>query len=477
MADTDPYFSVPEKRSKGVSDEKTGMPGAAKPQQDATTSSGPVGAGMNKKAVASSGATTGATISSTPSRQTQGPASASKGAESKAFSLEEANEEIALLLQSGKVTQKEVSALQGLMRDHVALGEKVPKLKSLLGRSAKAQREAKMELESTSKKLEAALREIDRLSSKVERLANRPTHMDLLADFETNFDKALLSVGNTQSGGQDTAASPAAPNAAASAVQHGIQPVQNEAVVDSMLLQELAESQNRVEKLESLNTALLHRSSQMESQVKELQREKDTAQQHLARVQLELRMAKMEADNATRSVHDKIQSLQEMQLEIDLVTKASMDANVRAKQGEEAARSVQSDRERVQQLQAQVQALQEWALASAEAKRLSQERVRFLETKVKALESSDTEVAKPGNNSERILTTKTSSLVVGAGHIGSVVVGLGEHAHSLRDGERVVLRWRFDVTPSDLSLEFSILKGKCETPQKRLRADYLVKDR
>ena len=193
MADTDPYFSVPEKRSKGVSDEKTGMPGAAKPQQDATTSSGPVGAGMNKKAVASSGATTGATISSTPSRQTQGPASASKGAESKAFSLEEANEEIALLLQSGKVTQKEVSALQGLMRDHVALGEKVPKLKSLLGRSAKAQREAKMELESTSKKLEAALREIDRLSSKVERLANRPTHMDLLADFETNFDKALLS--------------------------------------------------------------------------------------------------------------------------------------------------------------------------------------------------------------------------------------------------------------------------------------------
>jgi len=347
------------------------------------------------------------------------------------------------------------------------LREKVSKLKSLLGRSAKAQREAKNELEGTSKKLEHALREIDRLSGKVERLANRPTHMDLLADFETNFDKALLSVGNTQSGGQDTAASPATPSIVA--------PAQSDAVVDSMLLQELAESQTRVERLESLNAALLHRSSQMESQSKELQREKETAQQHLARLQLELRMAKMEADNATRAVQDKIQSLQEMQLEIDLVTKASMDANVRAKQGEEAARSVQTDREKVQQLQAQVQALQEWALASAEAKRLSQERVRFLEMKLKALEQNDGD--KPGPSGERVLTSKASSLVVGAGDVKPAVIELGEHAHSLQEHERIVLRWRFDITPGDLSVEYSILKGRCETAQKRLRADYLIKNR
>ena len=56
---------------------------------------------------------------------------------SKAFSLEEANEEIAKLLESGKVTLREVSSLQGMMRDHAALREKVSKLKSLLGRSGK----------------------------------------------------------------------------------------------------------------------------------------------------------------------------------------------------------------------------------------------------------------------------------------------------------------------------------------------------
>lgn len=445
--ETDPYFVAPEKTSAGAT---------SKPETDA-------------KAPAQSAAQNVETKKA-PAPTTAKPAPAADKpptTETKAFSLEEANEEIALLLQSNKVTQKEVSALQGMMRNHASLLDRVTRLKALLGRSAKAQREAKKESEVTGKKLELAVREIERLSGKVERLANRPTHMDLLADFETNFDKALLSVGNTQSGGQDTAANPVTPAIAA--------PTQSEAVVDSMLLQELAESQHRIERLESLNAALLQRSSQVEAQTKELHREKEVAQQHLARLQLELRMSKMEADNATRAVQDKIQSLQEMQLEIDLVTKASMDANVRAKQGEEAAKSVQTDREKVQHLQAQVQALQEWALASAEAKRLSQERVRFLETKLKAMEQSESDQGGPSD--ERVLTSKSSSLVIGAGDVNSVVLELGELAHSLREHERVVLRWRFDVTPGELSVEFNVLKGRCETPQKRLRADYLIKNR
>jgi hypothetical protein len=408
----------------------------------------------------------GTTFNSTPSK-VESPSLPPKTPteSSKAFSLEEANEEIAQLLTSGKVSQKEVSSLQGMMRDHAALKEKVNKLKSLLGRSAKAQREAKMELEGTTKKLEHAMREIERLSTKVEKLANRPTHMDLLADFETNFDKALLSVGNTQSGGETTAA----PSVVA------VAPTQ-EQVVDGMLLQELAESQTRIERLENLNTALLHRSSQLEQQAKILQQERNAAISQAERLSLELRMAQMEADNASRSMQDKLQSLQEMQLEIDLVTKASMDANVRAVKGEEAAKSVQTDREMVKQLQAQVQALQEWALASAEAKRLTQERARVLEEKLRAIELKDAAGALT-DSCERSLSVKTSSLVIGAGDVGFVVFELGEHAQQLKPGERILLRWKFDVTPAELSVDLNLMKGRCDDVQKRFRADYLIKDR
>lgn len=411
----------------------------------------------------------GAASQSTPSRvEAQSQPQQTPTESSKAFSLEEANEEIAQLLTSGKVSQREVSSLQGMMRDHAALKEKVNKLKSLLGRSAKAQREAKMELESTAKKLEQSLKEIERLNSKLEKLANRPTHMDLLADFETNFDKALLSVGHTQTGGETSAA----PSAAT------IAPTQDQ-VVDGMLLQELAESQHRTERLENLNTALLHRSSQLEQQAKVLQHERNHAIAQVDRLSLELRMAQMEAENASRSMQDKLQSLQEMQLEIDLVTKASMDANVRAVKIEEAAKSVQTDREMVKQLQAQVLALQEWALASAEAKRLSQERARCLEERLRAIELKDAASASAGGtiSGERSLTAKISSLVIGAGDVGFAVIELGEHAHQLKSGERVLLRWKFDVTPVEHSVEFNLLKGKCDDAQKRFRADYLIKDR
>ena len=380
----------------------------------------------------------------------------------KAFSLDEANEEIALLLQNSKVSQKEVSALQGMMRDHVALLDKVSKLKSLLGRSAKAQREAKMELEGTQKKLETALRENESLSAKVERLANRPTHMDLLADFETNFDRALLSVGQT--GGENTAApSIIIPQA-----------IHNDGVVDSMLMEELAESQTRIERLENINSALIQRSTQLENQTKLLQQEKDNSQQMLARMTLELRMAQMEADHATRAVQDKLASLAEMQLEIDLVTKASMDANVRASKGEEAAKSVQTDREQVQILQAQVQALQEWALASAEAKRLFQDRVRYLEHKLQLIEGASLPKGPAG---ERMLFTKASSLVIGAGDDGFAIVDLASFGQGIMSTERVIVRWMFDLTPETASIDFSILKGKTDTPTKQLKADFLVKDR
>lgn len=68
-------------------------------------------------------------------------------------------------------------SIQLVLKDHDTLKEKVGKLKSLLGRSAKAQRESKVEMDATQKRLDQALQEIQTLKRKVEKLSNRPSHM------------------------------------------------------------------------------------------------------------------------------------------------------------------------------------------------------------------------------------------------------------------------------------------------------------
>eukprot|EP00521_Asterionellopsis_glacialis_P009262 CAMPEP_0195287160 /NCGR_PEP_ID=MMETSP0707-20130614/4337_1 /TAXON_ID=33640 /ORGANISM="Asterionellopsis glacialis, Strain CCMP134" /LENGTH=531 /DNA_ID=CAMNT_0040346889 /DNA_START=53 /DNA_END=1648 /DNA_ORIENTATION=- len=481
----DPFFAV-----------DSAVPAAAKPSVASApvpTEEKSMGTGMGASAPSSKGASSNiafaeksAVTSSAAATQKVTSSTNLEGLSKAQPSLEEATEEIATLLESGKVTMREVSALQSMMRDHVALRDKVGKLKSLLGRSAKAQREAKMELETTQKRLDQALREVDRLSQKVERLQTRPTHMDLLADFETNFDRALLTVGQQNAGDeaseqqeqeqqkqQQTA--PTAPTSISGMID------QDNAVVDGMLMQELAESKQRVEKLEGLNSALVHRSSSLEQEAKDYQKERDVAHDKLRRVELELRMAKMEAEHATRAVQDKMASLAEMQLEIDLVTKASVDANVRAAQGEEVAKTVMTDQQHVQELELQVQALQEWALASAESKALATDRVKFLENQIAMYQNAEKgqsgTVSSPREVGERSLLRKTSSLVIGAGDVGFTIMELQGQALALKENERIVLRWKFDITPSDMSIDFNILKGKCDDNMKRSRADYIIKKR
>ena len=143
-------------------------------------------------------------------------------------------------------------------------------------------------------------------------------------DFETNFDKALLNVGQT--GGQETSATPDI-----------TPPEEQDSALDTMLLQELGEAKARIEKLETINSSLMSRSTLLENSTKALQKERDEARENNGRLEIELRMAKMEAEHATRAMQDKAASLEEMQMEIDLVTKASAKANVRAAKGEEAA--------------------------------------------------------------------------------------------------------------------------------------------
>ena len=110
------------------------------------------------------------------SAETPKPTPPTANAKAITHSLEDAHLEISNLLGAGKVFPEDVPAIQAILKEYVGLKEKVDKLKSLLGRSAKAQRETKVELEASQKRLSQALREIERLNKKLETLQSRPTH-------------------------------------------------------------------------------------------------------------------------------------------------------------------------------------------------------------------------------------------------------------------------------------------------------------
>jgi chromosome segregation ATPase len=86
-------------------------------------------------------------------------------------------------------------SIQLILKDHDHLKEKVGKLKSLLGRSAKAQRETKVEMDATQKRLDQALVEVQKLQQKMEKLSNRPSHMVRLSVFESFVGSFSFALG------------------------------------------------------------------------------------------------------------------------------------------------------------------------------------------------------------------------------------------------------------------------------------------
>jgi hypothetical protein len=371
--------------------------------------------------------------------------------------IQQANDEIAKLLLGNRITMDESSKLQSILRENAALKEKVSKLKALLARSAKAGKDSKNELEAHRKLLDVAKKEVERLNERVESLANRPTHMDLLADFETNFDRALMNLNtedihvSAQSGGEPTAPLE----------------IREDESVGQMMAAELVQTKARLETLENMNAAILKRSSQLEKENEELKKQNASESLKMNNLQLELRMARMETDEALRNSNEKTTALREMQLEIDLVTKSAMEANARAAEGLKVTKNLKSDRLRVEELEAKVLALEEWARASSEAKSVILEQNKALERKLSDLQrqvdgrtrSNSVSLDDKAHN-ERHLWTKTSSLVIGAGALALRHIELGDN--QVMEFETVILKWKFDITPNDQDIVFSILKGRVD---------------
>eukprot|EP01083_Nonionella_stella_P205779 749049_1 len=188
----------------------------------------------------------------------------------------------------------------------------------------------------------------------------------------------------------------------------------------------------------------------------------------------------METENASRSMREKAASLKEMQMEIDLVTRSAMDANARAAEGVEVAKSIKSDKAQVEELKAKVAALQEWACAAAEAKEAVKDENKILEKRLAEYEKENNTnqlrqtPSYEERSGERHLWTKSSSLVIGAGTISRREIELGNNI--AMDFETVILRWKFDITPNDQDIVFSILKGKVDDKNIKT-ADAVVRDR
>lgn len=444
----------------------------------------------------------GLTTPTSTMKQSSLPPSSSRASSKSNNDLEALNDEIATLLLTNKITLTTSSKLQSMLRENISLKEKITKLKALLSRSSKVSKETKVELEKSQR--EAAI-----LKQRVESLANRPTHMDLLADFETNFDRALMSLhaGNGkeeegeegdgegyssyhQSGGEETRPPMSTP-------QNGGE----QENVSALLLAELSQTKSRIEHLETLNAQLAKRSSQVTKENEQYFSQLERQNLKMSNFQLELRMAKMETENATREMKAKAASLAEMQMEIDLVTRSAMSANARVAEGMEVAKSIRSDQAQVEELKAKVAALQEWAVASAEAKEAILEENKLLEKRLHQLENSEDKNAvikedssiggdktmtlrsdnvspsSKGKVTERKLWTKSSSLVIGAGMVECRTIDLGEN--SVKNFETIVLRWKFDLTPNDVDIMFSILKGKYDKRDKNAMksAHALIRER
>ena len=439
-----------------------------------------------------------------------------------------------------------VSAIQTLFRENEAMKEKVTKLKTLLGRSAKAQRDTKVEIEQLQKKYDILKKENIKLQSRINQLSARPTHLDLLADFETNFDRALLSVVNQgnhtklshiQSGGQDTSGTTTTASsldiyengglASGSNGGTGPGPGSNNSnnSMDRILMQEVSDAKKRIETLEQYNATLVSRSTQLENQYTNSKHTVTELAQKISHIELEKKMAQMEVDHMTKQLQYNQSSLNEMQLEIELLSKQStiqqtaahrrsvMEGDMKQHQQQQhhANRTTnRSDPELIQHLQEQVKALEEWAIASNHAKTIANDRIRILEQQLAAKQqsvgpttsvitdvssrstgsTSDVHIGRSDGhsnnasmndgNGEWVLDTRKASIVIGAGDVGIVLFELNpDQLKSVNSfTQRIALRWRFDILQgSDSDITFTILKGKCTTAAQRRNADTMIQNR
>lgn len=369
--------------------------------------------------------------------------------------------------------------------------------------------------------------------------------MEIIADFESNFDRALQAIhpqyppqlqptrksleqdmvtnyynynnsADTNINGQNTkqfSSGDRTPDAREEAAPEESESTQAE----QLLLQaQLEEAKAQCQKLESLNTTLLNRANRLEKLHEEMANQREEMERNMALLTAELRSTKAELDHTLLQQKEYVAKSAEMQMEIDFLTKSSLQSNqqlVRVLEQQQRthqshgltndALSSQSVKQQQKEMEAKVTALTEWALASAEAKQLAVEHAKHLEHKVHELmeqieqqqgqlyledtslhstsigrkEDYTQSVVADQSNKERKLWSEHSSMVIGAGLEGSYPLEYRADV-PIHEGELILLRWKFDVTPSDMDIYFSVYKGRHLDNKKGWEsADPIIKNR
>jgi hypothetical protein len=343
--------------------------------------------------------------------------------------------------------------------------------------------------------------------------------LEIIADFESNFDRALQAIHpqyppqllqpTTKVLEQDIATNYNYNNGANSNINgrktkqfssDQRTPEEREETAEDeyeltkaeqLLIQsQLEESKAQCQKLESLNTNLLNRANRLDKLHEEMANQREEMERNMALLTAELRSTKAELDHTLLQQKEYVAKSAEMQMEIDFLTKASLQSNqqlVRVLEQQQRtqhhhslttnALSSESVKQQQKEMEAKVTALTEWALASAEAKQLAVEHAKHLEHKVHELmdqleqqrrhlhlEDTSLHTTSTGgkedyaqgllaelSSKERKLWSEHSSMVIGAGLEGSYLLEYRTDA-PLHEGELILVRWKFDITPSDIGL-------------------------
>jgi len=406
------------------------------------------------------------------------------------ISTKSINTEISNPLRNGSMTQNTVSSLHIILKKNLALSDKTHKLKYLLSRSAISARYQKAEMIKMKECLLSARREIEFLRSRVDYLSNRPTDIELITDFETNFDRALMRVNIDNSVLDEDREQKFQASLLGTMICMGDKKNGEKDVPENelnILTKELNKTRDQLKHMENLNLSLIGFTSKLKLENIKLWEERESEQLKINNIHLELQMARMETMNAISTMRENAAIFSEMQLEIDLVSQYGAGFKSHISEGMKSTRFRKINNAYVDKLEENIPPLREWVVVSSTTKEISKGnnktlgmklnniRERILNKDLRQLKNlqnfqsslsnsfdeghvTDYGINTNGFISEKKLWSKESTVVIGAGMIWLETISLNDC--NITRNENLLLRWSFNVIPQYMDVTFSILKGK-----------------
>jgi hypothetical protein len=351
----------------------------------------------------------------------------------------------------------------------LVLDEKIERLKSLLARSSQS-----------SKNLKEVMGSKDALIASLQASLSA-------CDFNSDFDKALLSHSflaveeRNKSQLKKQQATGERSSSLITDYSSFNHPDSNSIIVEKRLFSAQTPSKSLASSSSSFptnelasqkdvltrqNNVLKSTNSSLEDQITNLLLEKNTLQANNAKLASEVQKNKQSASSSQALIN-------EMKLEVDLVSKTSIKHQTELLNCKDQLAQFETKGESLEYMKEKVEALTEWAEASAKSKEMAMTKLTKLEMLNRKIErknggndksnsSSSGSGSGSGNGdiSSGAFTRTTAktipfSIVVGAGKSATFTLDLNNEASA----PSVCIDWKFDVVPVELDISFHIASG------------------